>query len=154
MNVHTTDEYTNNEGVLMYPFQTSRFYMTYKYFFVQRMTFLMLDTFLLGSAILSVGTYLWRRVNPRLRFSATLILLITPLGIVIDHGNPQVNFLSISFFFFAFRFALSQHYALSASIAVVAVFSKVTALSVMIPFGVLVLSRLYHSKYFPDSSNS
>ena len=108
------------------------------------MTFLFLDTLLLGSSSIFLGMYLWRRVNPRIRFTATLILLMTPLAILIDHGNPQVNFLTLSLFFLAVRFALSSHFCISASIGILAVFSKVTAVAVMPPFGMLVLARLYH----------
>ena len=117
------------------------------------MTFLFLDTLLLGSSSIFLGMYLWRRVNPRLRFTATLVLLLTPLAILIDHGNPQVNFLTLSFFLLAVRFALSSHFCISACLAILSVFSKVTALSVMLPFGVLVLARLYHSEYYQDLSH-
>ena len=91
---------------------------------------------------MALGTYLWRKINPRLRFCATLVLLLTPLAILIDHGNPQVNFLPLALFMLAVRFALSNHFALSAIMAILAVNSKVAALCVMAPFAVLVLSRL------------
>ena len=126
---------------------SSLFNRSHKYFFLQRLTFLISDTLLLGSASLSVAHSLWPRVNRRLRFSAALMIALTPMAILIDHGNPQVNFLSLGFFLFAFRFALSSHFALSAAFAVCAVSSKVTAVSVMLPFLVLVLSRLFHSPH-------
>ena len=122
---------------------SSLFNRSHKYFFLQRLTFLLFDTLFLGSGSLCVGLYLWRKVNPRLRFSATLMLVLTPMTIVIDHGNPQVNFLSLGIFLFAFRYALSSQFAISAALAVCAVSSKVTTISVMLPFVVLVLARLY-----------
>ena len=148
------DDHTDTTGFTRYPYQTSRHHITFKYFFVQRVTFLFLDTLLLGSSSVFLGMYLWRRVNPRLRFTATLVLLLTPLAILIDHGNPQVNFLTLSFFLLAVRFALSSHFCISASLAILSVFSKVTAMAVMPPFAVLVVARLYHSQYYPEFSKS
>ena len=130
----------------MYPPQCSYFYRGYKYFFVMRVLFVIFDSLLLGTACLTLAQYLWRKVNPRLRFCVTLILLLNPILMIVDHGNPQVNFLMVSFFLLAVRFALSSHFALSASFALLSVFSKITALSVMPSFAVLVLARLYHSK--------
>ena len=116
------------------------------------MTFLILDILLLGSSTICLSNYMWRRVNPRLRFTATLVLLLTPLAILIDHGNPQVNFLTLSFFLLAVRYALSSNFSLSASFAILSVSSKITALSIMLPFPVFVVARLYHSQYYPELS--
>ena len=146
LDVNATEPYVNSEGVTMYPPQCSYFYRGYKYFFVMRVLFVIFDSLLLGTACLTLAQFLWRKVNSRLRFCVTLILLLNPILMIVDHGNPQVNFLMVSFFLLAVRFALSSHFALSASFALLSVFSKITALSVMPSFAVLVLARLYHSK--------
>ncbi len=74
------------------------------------------------------------------------MLLLSPLALAIDHGNPQINFLSLSFFLVAIRFALSSNFVVSAPFALLAVLSKITALSCILPFPVFVLAHLYHSK--------
>ena len=50
--------------------------------------FVTFDALILGPAILFLTSYLWKTLNLRIRFAATLIVLLTPLDVHVDHSNP------------------------------------------------------------------
>lgn len=126
-----------------YPYgvlQSSLFHRSYKYFLVQRITFVFFDAIFFGFSTFFLTSYIWRKINPRLRFGGVLLVLLTPLVVHVDHSNPQVNFLPLAFFILAVRFSLSSHYAMSACFATLALLTKVTIMCVMPPFAVFVLA--------------
>ena len=101
------------------------------------------DTLIYGLGCVVVANYYWRKVNPRLRFPAVLLMILTPHLLISDQGNTQTNFLAVGLFLFSFRAALSNNFALSAVIAVLSSFSKQTVLCMYPPFLVITLSRIY-----------
>lgn len=94
------------------------------------------------SAVFYTAEFIWRRVNPWLRFCATVIFLFSPVKLFIDHVNQQINYLPMSFFLLSLRAALSSHFALSAALGALCVLSKHTYVILFLPFVVFTLSRL------------
>lgn len=138
-----TEEYFDEDGTAVFPLQASHFFKSHKYFILLRICFALMDVLSVGLASLSLVQYYWARMNPRLRYVAFLSLNFLLLAIYFDHCDTQINFLYISLFLLSFRFALSENFAVSASLAIITFLTKQNTLVFFVPFGILVLAKFY-----------
>lgn len=105
---------------------------------------LLLDCLCLFSATIVFGLQYWKRLHPKLRFSAIFMLLFSPTLVLTNHGIFSLNFMAMGLILFSVTAALSSYFTISGALFICAVFLDHNWFFLSLPLLTLASTRSFN----------